>query len=252
MAERERLTVDDVAKFFDDLAQDYLDPFNWDPNPSLPKNIKKIYTIKDFFKAKYYDRHCLYFKDEKEICRINFHDIFSSNLIYLSQIDDIQNKIKRIVNSDNFFSTNTMTRNSNSTSSVSSNMSNNSTAKVNNFDRYGSFRGEIDATQLPKGLESTRRLIETKQIIEKSDDKIMDYLIPSRNITHNVNIEKRDDTTLNTFTANNSTTNSGSGSSNMTHRRGTVALSEMQALGVRIRQLRSEFLELFNPLFHAI
>lgn len=252
MAKRIRLTANDIAEFFDELHEEFLDPFNWDPNPELPHAQRKTYTIKEFFRAKFYNRVCLYYQDEIEICKINFHEIFSGNLIYVAQVDDIRNKIKRIVNSDNFSLLGTMSSTSNSSHSISGSSTNSNTLRINNFDRFGGFKGEIDAAQLPKALDSTRKIIETRQIIEKSEDKIMDYLIPSRNVTHNVSIEKRDDTNTNTLVANNNSTNSGSSSRSMTHRKGTVALQELQALGVRLRQLRAEFIEQFNPLFHSI
>lgn len=252
MIKRERLTVTEVANFFDELSQQYLDPFNWDPNPELPHAQRKTYTIKEFFKAKYHNRVCLYYKDEIEICRINFHEIFSGNLIYLAQIDDLKHKIKIIVNSDNFAVEGTMVGSTTNTNSLTTNATNNNTATLLSNNGFGSFKGEMDASQLPIGLDKSRKIIETKQILEKSNDKIMDYLIPSRNVQHNVSIEKRNSTNTNTFTANNNTTNSASGSRNMTHRKGARAMQELQALGVRLRQLRAEFIEQFNPLFYLI
>lgn len=252
MEKRERLTVNDIANFFDELAQEYLDPFNWDPNPELPHAQRKTYTIKEFFKAKYHRRICLYYKDEIETCRVNFHEIFSGNLIYLAQIDDIQHKIKRIVNSDNFAVEGTMIGTSSNTNSLSTNATNHNTANLDSDNKFGSFKGELDAAQLPSGLDKSRKIIETKEILVKSEDKVMDYLIPSRNVQHNVSLEKRHSTNTNTFTANNNTTNSASGSRNMTHRKGAKSMQELQALGVRLRQLRAEFIEQFNPLFYLI
>lgn len=252
MGKRERLTAKEISGFFDEIHQEFIDPFNWDPNPELPHAQRKTYTIKEFFYAKYHDRQCLYFKDEIEICKINFHEIFSGNLIYVSQVDDLKNKIKRITNSDNYSVTSKITGTNTNTSTMSSNLSNTNTTNVNTFDRFGNFSGESDATQLSRVLDQSRRIIETKQIIAKSEDKIMDYLIPSQKVRHNVSIEKKDDTTVSTFTANNQTNNSGSGTRNVTHTRGTEALQEIQALGIRLRKLRAEFIEQFSPLFHAV
>lgn len=252
MIKRERLTVAEVANFFDELAQEYLDPFNWDPNPELPHAQRKTYTIKEFFKAKYHNRVCLYYKDEIDVCRVNFHEIFSGNLIYLSQIDDIKHKIKIIVNADNFAVEGTMIGTTSNTSSLSTSATNHNTATLDSNNGFGSFKGDLDAAQLPSGLDKSRKIIETKQILEKSDTKIMDYLIPSRNVQHNVSLEKRHSDNTNTFTANNNTTNSASGNRSMTHRKGARAMQEIQSLSIRLRQIRAEFIEQFNPLFHLI
>lgn len=252
MSRRERITVDEIAGFFDDLAQDYLDPFNWNPNPKLPHAQQKTYTIKEFFIATYHGRPCVYYKDELEICKINFHEIFSGNLIYLAQIDDLQDRIKKIVNADNFYIKATLNSNNNNFHTIAGNMSNTNRNVVDNLDKFGGFKGELDSSQLPTGLENTRRLIETKQIIESSNEKIYGYLIPSKYVTHNVNIDKRDDTTVNTFMGNNTSVNTGSGNRFSTQQRGSIGMQELQVLGVRIRRLCAEFIEQFNPLFHNL
>lgn len=194
----------------------------------------------------------MYYKDEIEICRINFHEIFSANLIYVEQVARLQDKIKRIVDPENFYVVGLMDSNSDTNSSTTTNISNQNVGVLDSISKFGGFKGDIDSTQLPTGLEQTRKIIETKGIIEKSEHKIMDYLIPSRHVTHNTNIDKRDDRTTNTFTANNTSSSRGTGTRRMTHKRGALAVQEMQALGVKLRKLRAEFLENFSSLFHAV
>lgn len=252
MGKRERITVREIADFFDELSQSYLDPFNWEPNPELPHAQRKTYTIKEFFIARFHNRQCLYFKDEMDICRINFHEIFSANLIYIAQLKDLMDKIARIANADNFYIIGSMDSDSNTNNTITTKISNQNVGVLDSISKFGGFKGDIDATQLPTGLEETRRLVETKGIIEKSEHKIMDYLIPSKHVTHNTNIDKRDDRTTNTFTASNNTASVGKGTRRMIHKKGAVAIQEMQALGVKLRKLRAEFLEKFSSLFHAV
>lgn len=194
----------------------------------------------------------MYYKDEIEVCRINFHEIFSANLIYLAQVADLNDKIARIANPENYYMVGSMDSDSTSNNTIVTKLSNQNIGVLDSTSKFGGFKGDIDSTQLPTGLEQTRKIIETKGIIEKSEHKIMDYLIPSRHVTHNTNIDKRDDRTTNTFTANNNTASVGKGSRRTVHKRGALAVHEMQALGVKLRKLRAEFLENFSSLFHAV
>lgn len=237
-----RVSVNTIADFFDEYGEEYLVPFDVVPNKHLPQNQRKTYRIKDFFKASYRNRICIYWDSEIELCRAKFHQIFFDNLIHMIQVSDEETKLKMMADHDHYDFTNRSDRTVNTTN-IDNNSSNATTTnKTKASDGTGNLLGSVDAIQMGSVLGEDVRVIDTKKLPHYFDKNIRQY-------TQTVNIGE----SITDVTVMDNGTSSGTYTTNGTQtiksRNGVEALNQVRAHSLQVRRLREEFIQCFNVLF---
>lgn len=237
-----KMTVQEVADFFDEFDEQYLVPFDCNPNPKLPHAQQRVYRIKDFFIATYFRKICRYYIEERDHCKAKFVEIFFDNLIHIMQVAGEENKFKMMADHEHYDSVNTGERGVDSTVNNTDGSNMTSTNKSKGLNKAGSLTGSVDAIQLGSVLKSNLIDVDTEQLPNKVDKNIRQY-------TQGVNIVNDLTEVIVEDVGTGSSTTRTTGKTTNRIRQGIEALNQYRAHSLETRKLREEFVQRFNVLF---
>lgn len=237
-----KMTVQEVATFFDEFDESYLVPFDCNPNPRLPHDQQRVYRIKDFFIATYFRKICRYYIEEREHCKAKFVEIFFDSLINVIQVEGEANKFKMMADYEHYDSVNIGERTIDSTLNNTDGSNMTTTNKSKGSNKAGSLTGNVDAVQLGSVLKSDLLNIDTSKLPEVVDKNIRQY-------TQGVNVvnDYTEVTVEDVSTATNTSRTQGRTGTKI--RQGIEALNQYRAHSLETRKLREEFVQRFNVLF---
>lgn len=238
----EPLTAHEIAAFFDEIQEEWLTPFDWNPNERLPRAQQKVYRIKQLFIDTYRKKICKYNKDEIDYARVRFHTIFADNRIYALQAHDETNKLKMMADADQYFVVTLGDRNTNSRTLSNDLTNETSTSKGKVGAKAGQLTGSVDAIQLGSVLDETERVIDTNKLPDFFDRNVRGY-----NQGVNVNDSFEDSTSTSNVTGNSDVNVTGATASKV--KRGVDAMNQFRAYNLNVKRLREEFVQCFNVMF---
>lgn len=236
------LSIEQVSSFFDEIQEEWLTPFDWNPNERLPHSSQRVYRIKDLFIDTYRKKICKYTVDEIEHCRVRFHTIFADNRLYALQAYDETNKLKLMADGDHYYLTTIGNRKSSGRSSSTDNSTDSSTNKRKASGKTGQLTGSVDAIQLGSVLDETERVIDTNKLPDFFDRNVRGY-------NQGVNVDDTVEDVVVNNTSNYTTEMTNEGASQSQGRRGVEAMNTFRARSLNVRRLREEFIQCFNVLY---
>lgn len=248
----ERVSVDELAKYFEEVDEELIDPFDFDPNPHRTEN-KKTYRISDWFKVYFNGRLCRYKKSQTDLAKIHFmqclHEAapvskqmkkFKDSI--LNELDNFglyQDEHKQIYEHDN-------TGNTNSSANL------NSSATDKRDLKEAQLIGASDAATMSTLRNQTKKVVETKGLLDKSNEKYFDFLDPNaRNVQHTVAIFGGSNTNTLSSTNTNVITAVGKSKGVTTNASSNPYKDRIEYLNRQLPSLTNRFLEFFTPLFHS-
>lgn len=247
----DRLTLNEILGFIDELDEELIEAFDFVPNPKLDKAQQKTYRLKDHFEAYFYNCVCRYRKNEVEIARKRFMSIVFNNIFIIKQLRKLKEEIIHDLQDWDLYRDETITdQSTNATGNLTIANNLETTMKTERNLIEGQLIGQSDAATMSSLRGKTKKAIESKGLIDKSENKMMDYLDPnSRNVQH----------TISKFGGSNLDTTSTRGNDNQSHRnnsstKGSVFVSNpykdrITYLRQEIPELTSLFLSKFRPMF---
>lgn len=242
----QRITVEEISKFFDECDPEVINHLGYQKSNGL------ILGIKDFFISHFHGCLCRYRKGEERIANAKFHLIYSDNIIALQKIikykDEIYHDLQRwSIYQDETHTTYKNTGSGNSTSTADS------TGELNHTRNLidGTLSGSSSAATMGTLRSDTLKVIESKNVLQKSDKKMLDYLDPNtKEVQQTINLYGGSD--QNRSNQN----NRASGSYNTLNNAESSSTSSnpfkdrLTYLNMKIPSLLTEFLENFRVLFH--
>lgn len=236
---RTKISLEEVADFFDEVADDRIALFDYQKRDGT-----KL-SIKDFFKAYFHGRICRYNREDDVTARAMFHLIFEDNKFVLSKLANELDCLKELGNIEKNWR-DVVTSTTNQIGDGSS--SNSFNAEDKNTDRRGITTGDltgvVDASQFSKvkSLQANT----TPEV-----GKPLNFLDPStRNRSQLIHYETGENvitlTQMNRAQSTNRSTMAITSSTSSSN----ASRDYYQFLNLRLPEIRRDFLSAFEVLFY--
>lgn len=246
----ERLSVDEVAAFFDRMPSELTEPLHIKEGVDSSGNHVYL-TINDMFKAHYRGCTCRFGKNEADVALIRFKTQFYDNRWIIAQI---AKELEILGDLCNFglYQNEIKTTNS-ATFQNTHNTNNQQTQTVTNTRNLidGVLAGSSDAATMGTLRGETLKVIEARKVIEKSENKILDYMDPNvKSLQQTVSISGGSDSSSTNLThAINGVNNSNNSGQSFTAS-SNPQQDRLTFINTKIPELRNKFLDVFRCLFY--
>lgn len=243
----ERIEVETVASWFDEIDQDLTSPFNWQ------KADGTILTIKDFFKSQFKGLLCRYKKGEELMANIKFHQIFSDHIFEALKVKKFKEEIVKDLQNWDLYQDEVKTKYKNLSDNTNATSTNQQTTNLQERDLIdGNLSGSSDAATMGRSIDKTDKVIATRDIINKSPNKLLDYMHPNvRQMSQSVTIQAGNDKHTNQMNYSSNITNKGNTTGDSFVASSNPLKDRLTFLGISVPSLISGFLDNFRIMFHT-
>lgn len=247
----EFLTSKEISAFFDELPAQSIEPLHVFEGVDSSGNHRYL-TVHKMFECHFRDCVSRFKKTESEMALVMFKTIFYDNRWLVAKIGKEVEVLQELCDFKLYHHevkyTSNDTHDSNNTSTF--NQDQIITDERNMID--GNLVGTSDAATMGTIRDKTLKAIEARKVIEKSENKILDYMDPNvKTLTQNITVyggTNKNTLALNTRSTNTTgirnNANSSTISSNPQEDRITFLKTELP-------KLRCEFFNLFRAMFYV-